>query len=62
MLRFRRLLPIAALLTLLAGLHATAAFASSTQESIIQDDALIKADPAGALSTFRSLGVTRVRL
>ena len=62
MLRFRRLLPIAALLTLVAGLHATAASASSTQESIIQDDALIKADPAGALATFRSLGVTRVRL
>jgi hypothetical protein len=49
-------------LTLVAGLHATAASASSTQESIIQDDALIKADPAGALATFRSLGVTRVRL
>ena len=62
MLRIRRLLPIAALLTLVAGLHATAASASSTQESIIQDDALIKADPAGTLATFRSLGVTRVRL
>jgi hypothetical protein len=49
-------------LTLVAGLHATAASASSTQESIIQDDALMKADPAGTLATFRSLGVTRVRL
>ena len=62
MLRFRRLLPIAALLTAVTGLHATAATASSTQESIIQDDALMKADPAGTLATFRSLGVTRVRL
>ena len=62
MLRIRRLLPLAALLTLVAGLHATAAFASSTQESIIQDDALMKFDPAGTLTTLKSLGVTRVRL
>ena len=34
------------------GLHVSAAFASSTQESIIQDDAVIKADPAGALATY----------
>jgi hypothetical protein len=62
MLRFRRLLPIAALLSLVAGLHATAASASSTQESIIQDDALMKFDPVGTLTTLKSLGVTRVRL
>jgi hypothetical protein len=62
MLRIRRLLPIAALLTVATGLHVSAAFASSTQEAIIQDDAVIKSDPAGALATFRSLGVTRVRL
>lgn len=44
------------------GLYAPAAFASSNQEAIIQDDANMKAAPAGTLATFRSLGVTRVRV
>ena len=60
--RFRRLIPIAALLTLVAGVHASAALASSNQEAIIQDDGLMKANPAATLGTFRALGVTRVRL
>jgi hypothetical protein len=62
MLAIKRLLPIAALLATVGGLHASTAFASGSQEAIIQDDAMIKADPAGTLATFRSLGVTRVRL
>jgi hypothetical protein len=62
MLRIRRLLPIAALLTLVAGVHTSAALASSNQEAIIQDDGQLKANPAGTLATFRALGVTRVRL
>jgi hypothetical protein len=62
MLRIRRLLPVAALLATVAGIHASAAFASGTQEAIIQDDGQMKANPAGTLATFRSLGVTRVRL
>jgi hypothetical protein len=62
MLRIRRLLPVAALLATVTGIHASAAFASGSQEAIIQDDGQMKANPAGTLATFRSLGVTRVRL
>jgi hypothetical protein len=62
MLRIRRLLPVAALLATVAGIHASSALASSTQEAIIQDDGQLKANPAGTLATFRTLGVTRVRV
>jgi hypothetical protein len=62
MLAIKRLIPVAALMATVGGLYAPAALASSNQEAIIQDDAMIKADPAGTLATYRSLGVTRVRL
>jgi hypothetical protein len=58
--RFRRLLPITVLLAA-AAVPATAA-ASSNQESIIQDDGQLKANPSGTLATFRELGVNRVRV
>ena len=56
-----RLLPLA--LVLAAGaLNASPALASHTQQSIIQDDAQLKADPVGTLATFRNLGADRIRV
>jgi hypothetical protein len=40
---------------------APAASASTTQVSLFQDDGAITANPGGALSTLRSLGVTEIR-
>ncbi len=60
--RIRRLLAILPMLGLLAALHAPLVSASSTQEAIFQDDGLLAGNPAGALTTLRSLGVTRVRV
>jgi hypothetical protein len=55
------LLSAAALLSL-AALHVAPAAASTTQESIFQDDNLLKADPVGGMQTLRALGVQRVRV
>jgi hypothetical protein len=60
--RIKRLIPIAALAATVGGLHASTAMASSNQEAIIQDDALMKSNPEATFATFRNLGVTRVRL
>lgn len=62
MLRIKRLIPVAVLMATVGGMYAPAALASSNQEAIIQDDAMMKADPAGTLAIFKSLGVTRVRV
>jgi hypothetical protein len=55
------LLTVAALFAF-ATLHAVPAAASTSQESIFQDDNLLKADPAGTMQTLRGLGVQRVRV
>jgi hypothetical protein len=55
------LLSVAAPLSL-AALRAAPATASSTQESIFQDDNQLKANPAGTMQTLRDLGVQRVRV
>ncbi|MBV9197843.1 MAG: hypothetical protein JO168_27215 [Solirubrobacterales bacterium] len=60
MLRLRRLLPAAALLA--AAAFPTGAAASANQQSIIQDDPQLKANPVATLATFRELGVDRVRV
>ncbi|HET6870765.1 MAG TPA: hypothetical protein VFH80_32940 [Solirubrobacteraceae bacterium] len=60
-----RKLPLAAALLGLAALmvlHAVPAAASTSQESIFQDDNLLKADPVGTMQTLRDLGVQRVRV
>jgi hypothetical protein len=51
---------LAAACALLA--HDQPAFASSTQQTIFQDDTFLKADPAGTLQTLQELGVDRVRV
>ena len=43
-------------------LHVPAARASSTQESILEDNPKLLTDPAGTLATLRGLGIDRVRL
>ncbi|HJS97137.1 MAG TPA: hypothetical protein VJ741_22910 [Solirubrobacteraceae bacterium] len=61
----RRKLPLAAALLGLAAVmavHPVPAAASTTQESIFQDDNLLKADPVGTMQTLRDLGVQRVRV
>ena len=58
----RRKLPLAALLLSFAALHAASAIASTTQESIFQDDNQLKANPAGTMQVLRDLGVQRVRV
>jgi hypothetical protein len=62
MLRIKRLIPVAAVMATVGGIYAPAALASSNQEAIIQDDAMLKADPASTLAIFKTLGVTRVRV
>jgi hypothetical protein len=62
MRRLRILIPLLSLLTILAGLQASSAAASSTQDAIFQDDAQLFSNPAGTLQTFRELGVSRVRV
>jgi hypothetical protein len=57
--KVKRLVPIA---LLLGALHAPAAGASMTQQSVIQDDIRLKANPAATLAIFRELGVDRVRV
>jgi hypothetical protein len=61
MLRLTRLLPLAVLLAAAAAMP-SAATASTNQQSVIQDDGQLKANPAGTLATFRALGVDRVRV
>jgi hypothetical protein len=61
MLKVKALLPVA--LVLLAGaLYAPAAWASTSQQSIFQDDDQLRTNPAGTLATFRALGVDRIRV
>jgi hypothetical protein len=55
------LLSVGVLLSAVA-IHAAPAGASTTQESIFQDDNQLLADPAGTLQTLRDLGVQRVRV
>ena len=45
-----------------AGASAPAAHASATQITIMQDGVQVLSDPVGTLDTFRSLGVTEVRI
>jgi hypothetical protein len=59
---FRRLLVLSAAVTAAAAFHAAPALASATQETVLQDDAQLFADPQGTLGTLTSLGVTRVRV
>jgi hypothetical protein len=60
--RIRRLIHIAALALSAAAVHAAPALASTTQESIFQDDTQLMANPVGTLQTLRDLGVQRVRV
>ena len=61
--RFLRLLPLIAASALgAAAINVPPALASTSQDSIIQDDVHLMSDPAGTLQTFKSLGVTRVRV
>src|SRR5579864_842838 len=61
-----RLRPLSALLTLLAALCLlalpSAARASRTETTIIEDDPPLLIDPAGTLAAFRALGATTVRV
>jgi hypothetical protein len=57
----RRLLPLAGLLAA-GALHAGPALATSTQESVFQDDVQVKTYPAVTLATLHNLGVNRVRV
>ncbi len=43
-------------------LNASPALASGTQQSIIQDDSQLKADPVGTMQIFRNLGVDKIRV
>ena len=60
----RRLQLCAALLTAVAAIaaHSASASASTGQIAIIQDGNALKADPAGAMTQFRELGATTIRL
>ena len=65
MMRFSRTVAgAAAILALLVfgAADAPVAAASTSQEATFQDDALLRADPAGTLDRLRQLGVTRVRV
>lgn len=62
MLFSKRLIPALGAAALIAALMAPSALASTTQEAIIQDDGTVQANPAGAMATFASLGVTRVKI
>jgi hypothetical protein len=56
-----RLLPLALVLTV-GAIQASPALASGTQQSIIQDDSQLKADPVGTMQIFRNLGVDKIRV
>ena len=58
----KRLTPTLAVLACGLGLVAPAAQASTTQQSIIEDDAALHADTPGTLATMKSLGVTVVKV
>jgi len=61
--RFLRLLPVIAASALGAtAINVPPALASTSQDSIIQDDSQLIANTAGTLQTFKNLGVTRVRV
>ncbi len=61
--RFLRVLPLIAASALgAAAINVPPALASTSQDSIFQDDLQLMSNPAGALQTFRNLGVTRVRV
>ena len=57
--RITRFLPLAAAVLSVAALQAAPAAASTTQESIFQDDPQLMANPVGTLQTLRDLGVQR---
>jgi hypothetical protein len=57
-----RRISLAAIVMSVLALHAATATASTTQESLFQDDGQLKADPAGTMQTLRDLGVQRVRV
>ncbi|MGP0033227.1 MAG: hypothetical protein ACLP4R_01410 [Solirubrobacteraceae bacterium] len=60
--RITRFLPLAAAVLSAAALQAAPAAASTTQESIFQDDPQLMANPVATLQTLRDLGVQRVRV
>ncbi len=61
--RFLGLLPLIAASALgAAAITVPPALASTSQDSIIQDDTHLMSDPAGTLQTFKTLGVSRVRV
>jgi hypothetical protein len=62
MSRFRRLLAFSAALAAVIALSAPPALASPTQETILQDDTQLFANPQATLTELASLGVTRVRV
>jgi hypothetical protein len=62
MLSSKRLIPALAATALIGALAAPAALGSTTQESIIQDNGYVQSNPAAALATFKSLGVTRLKI
>jgi hypothetical protein len=57
-----RRLSLAAIALSIVALHAASATASVTQESILQDDNQLKANPTGTMQTLRDLGVQRIRV
>jgi hypothetical protein len=58
----RRLIPAIALGAIFLGAQAAPAFASASQESLMQDDGLLHANPDATLQTMHDLGVTRVKV
>jgi hypothetical protein len=60
--RTKRLISLAVLALSAAAVHTAPALASTTQESIFQDDTQLMANPVGTLRTLRDLGVQRVRV
>ena len=62
MRKIKRLLPALAFCALAAGLSAPAALASTTQQSIIEDDVALHTNMTGTLATMRELGATTVKV
>jgi len=62
MLFSKRFIPALGAVALIGAIAAPSALASTNQEAIIQDNGYVQSNPAAALATFKSLGVTRVKL
>jgi hypothetical protein len=60
--RLKILTPLIALAAIGLGVQAVPAAASTSQDALFQDGPLLRADPAGTLSTLKSLGVSKLRL